>query len=114
MPRKQSKPSGPVSLTAPRPTCPFSGQELKAVELSTGDWQVRGRGWVSTKLFQTEEQARYYFSFNEGLPPAYKTSSQRIQVTHENLVPEAKDDDVSEQVAQSVKIGEKMVEALTK
>lgn len=114
MPRKQSKPSGPAPLTSPRTTCPFGGQELKAVELSTGDWQVRGRGWVSTKLFQTEEQALYYFSFNEGLPPAYKTSSQRIEVTHEQLVPEAKDDDVSEQVAQAVKTGEKMVEALTK
>ena len=114
MPRKQSKPAGPVPLGAPRPTCPFGGNALAVVELSTGDWQVRGRGWVSTKLFPTEEQARYYFSFNEGLPPAYKTTLQRIEVTHENLVPEAKDDDVSEQVAQAVKTGEKMVGALTK
>ena len=113
MPRKAT-PKGPVPFKEPRKTCPFSGQDLQVVELSTGAWQVRGKGWVSTRLFQTEEQAYYAFSFNEGLPPDYKTSSQRIEVTHENLVPEAKEDDVSEQVAQAVKTGEKMVEAITK
>ncbi len=106
MPRK--KIASPFK--SPRKTCPFSGQELKVVNLSTGDWQVRGKGWVSTALFQTEEQARYAFSFNEGLPPEYKTSQQRIRVTHENLFPEAVADSVTPEVNKALAAGETFAE----
>jgi len=110
MPRKPSK----RPFAKPRKICPFSGKKLEVVELSTGDWQVRGQGWVSTRLFQTEEQAYYYFSHNEGLPPDYKTRQQRIEVKHKAEFSEAKEDSISADIDSALSTGEKMAEALTK
>lgn len=111
MPRKATTPK---ALSKPRSTCPFSGQPLQAVELSTGDWQVRGQGWVSAQLFQTEEQALYFFSHNEGKAPGYKTTQQRVQVKHDELAPDVKEDSVTEGINQAVATGKRMADEFTK
>ena len=66
-PRKNSKdPQGALVLGmgVPRPLCPFSGDPLQYVEVTTTAaghpvkrWQVRGSGWVSTKLFHSKAEA---------------------------------------------------------
>ena len=65
MPRQAKKSPEKPSV----PTCPFSGNPLDFVQLSNGDWQVRGTGWVSAKLFPFREHAVWFFSHRDGKPP---------------------------------------------
>ena len=58
----------PKKKEGPRTTCPFSGEKLHFVETVAG-WQVRGKGWSSTKFYKTREDAEWEFSHDEGKAP---------------------------------------------
>ena len=92
---------------APRKTCPFSGEELRFVETASG-WQVRGKNWVSTKLFPFRELAEWEFSHAEGAAPSYPNPYQAVKVVGTRMppVPEAADE-----VAGAEKAGAEMADA---
>lgn len=86
---KALKPSPmlPQPLVSPRATCPFSGRQLEVVPVTTTvaghpvtRYQVRGYGWVGTGLYQTPEQALWFFSHNEGLTPLYPNPFTAVKV----------------------------------
>lgn len=109
MAAKKKKTATSKALDEPRTTCPFGGQPLRFSQVASGEWQVSGRGWVSTRLFQHRELAEKYFSYSDGLPPTFKTSFERIEVTrHETIVPEAAVDGVTPDVDRALKAGAKL------
>lgn len=94
-------------LKKPRTTCFRSGKDLEIVQLSTGDWQVRGQGWVSTRLFQLKAQAEYWVSFSGGLPPDFPDPVKRVQVMGERAPTE---DDVTPEVNAALRAGEELAQ----
>ena len=97
-------------LSKPRTTCPFTGGALAFVETSSG-WQARGPGWVSTKFYQTEEQAAWAFSHNNGEEPQYQPTWRRIQVIGEREEPVTSPEDV---VASQEKVIENVADSFEK
>lgn len=69
-------------LAKPRQKCPFTGGKILYVETNAG-WQVRASGWISTKFYQTKEQAEWFASHRDGVPPAYTPSWERVRVGKE-------------------------------
>ena len=100
----------PQPLTEPRSVDPFSGAALSFVQLSNGRWQVRGKGWSSTTLYQSREQAEWDFSFNFGVRPAFKSPYPDIQV-RELEPPDTAPADLADR---AIKAGEKLGEELAK
>lgn len=60
-----------VAAKSPLTACPFTGNLLTVVKLSNGDFQLRGHGWVCTKMFQLESQAWHWASHRNGVAPAF-------------------------------------------
>jgi hypothetical protein len=103
----------PKALAKPRKVCPFSGDALQFVQVSCGDWQVRGCGWVST-LFQTREQAEYHFSHSLGTPPKFPNPVGRYKI-RERLTPVREvSDDIDASLAAGRQWAEDAVEIMTK
>lgn len=71
----------PVRRAKPRERCPFSGEAIEIVPLATGDFQVRGKGWVSTSLFPTYDIAEWWVSHNEGAVPKFENPFKSAEVT---------------------------------
>ena len=80
------RPRKTKGFEAPRKVCPFSGKPIEFVETAAG-WQARAPGWVSSRFYQTKEQAEWDFSFDAGEEPDYKPSWKRIQVGEESEEP---------------------------
>lgn len=121
-PRKNSKyPYAPLALglTGPRADCPFSGDPLQYVEVTTTAaghpekrWQVRGSGWVSTKLFNSRAEAEWFFSHDRGVQPIFKSPYAKIEVVGERRPPDPAQGEVERAVADAKGIGDEMVEAI--
>ena len=79
-------PSNNTGLAQPRTTCPFSGTPLSFAETS-GGWQVRGKGWVSTRMYASRELAEWAFSHSEGVPPTYPDPLKPASTVKEELPP---------------------------
>lgn len=96
------RPRKTKGFDVPRKLCPFSGKSIEFIE-TAGGWQARGPGWVSSRFYQTKEQAEWDFSFDSGEEPNYQPSWRRIQVgeEREELLPSAMD---------RVRSAEKMIE----
>ncbi len=82
----------PTRLAKPRKKCPISGEPLVIAELSNGvmdeqRYQVRGLGWVGTKIFPTYETAEWWVSHNGGEPPKFQNPYKRISVTRDENDP---------------------------
>lgn len=87
-PKAKSKLFIPESLAEPRVLDPISGKPLEIVELSSGYFQVRGDGWVSTKLFQFKKMAEWWVSHNLGVVPSFPSPYPKIEIT-ERVAPDA-------------------------
>ena len=111
--KAKAKPKAKVfaGLEAPRALCPFSGEPLQFVRLSNGDWQVRGNGWVSTRLFPFKSQAEYFFSHELGVPPAFPNP---LEVGDERKPPDPAQAEVEASLRAADKFGERAAEILTK
>ena len=88
MAKAKAKVAAPAGLSVPRAECPFSGEPLVFAEVTTlaaghkmPMIQVRGDGWVSTKLFHSRAEAEYFFSRDRGVPPAFPNPVPRIEVS---------------------------------
>ena len=68
-------------LAEPRVLDQISGKPLEIVELSSGSFQVRGDGWVSTRLFPFRKMAEWWVSHNHGVPPSFPSPYPKIEVT---------------------------------
>ena len=80
------RPRKTKGFDVPRKLCPFSGKPIEFIE-TAGGWQVRGPGWISSRFYQTKEQAEWDFSFDNGDEPAYQPTWKRIQVGEEREEP---------------------------
>lgn len=89
--KAKKKPDGPAPLGAVRTECFVSGRPLEIVKLSNDMWQVRGDGWVSTKLFLFKSYAEYWVSHNLGVPPAWPDPHVKASL-REQPYPEAADE----------------------
>ena len=78
----------PESLSEPRVLDPISGKPLEIVELSNGNFQVRGDGWVGTRLFQFRNQAVWWVSHNLGVAPSFPSPYPKIEIA-ERVAPDA-------------------------
>lgn len=88
----------PVQLAKPRDKCPFSGEELHIVALSDGSvgdsrYQVRGEGWVSTRLFPSIETAQWWASHNLGREPKFQNPYKRVSIGRDADDPYTPDDE---------------------
>ena len=111
MPRQAKKSPEKPSV----PTCPFSGNPLDFVQLSNGDWQVRGTGWVSAKLFPFREHAVWFFSHRDGKPPAgMKNPYRAVEVVGVREPPDPAQAEVAAAVKDAESIGEAMVDEVAK
>ena len=121
-PRKNSEPAKPgparAGMRVPRPLCPFSGGPLQYVEVTTTAagypdkrWQVRGSGWVSTKLFHSKAEAEWFFSHDHGVPPAFPSPHARIEVVGERLPPDPAQAEAERAIRDAESVGYGMVEA---
>ena len=111
MPRPAKKSPSKQAVT----TCPFSGNPLEIVQLSNGDWQVRGTGWVSAKLFPFREHAVWFFSHRDGKPPAgMKNPYRRVEVVGVREPPDPAQAEVTGAVKDAESIGEALVDEVVK
>ena len=109
-----------AGLEAPRTECPFHGEPLVFAEVTTlaaghkmPMIQVRGTGWVSTKLFNSRAEAEYFFSYERGVPPAFPNPVPRVSVrTIER--PDPAQAEVEASLKAAGRFGEQAVEILEK
>lgn len=119
-PRKNSATEAkPAGLAVPRAECPFSGNPLLYVpvtSLAAGHpvtkWQARGSGWVSTKLFDSREEAEWFFSHDRGIKPAFKSPYGRVEVIGEREPPDPAAEAGEQLTRHHERLGEDAAEAL--
>lgn len=116
-PKKTSK-VVELGFKEPRKLCPFSGDDLKIVPVTAAaaghlveKFQVRGTGWVSTKLFDSREEAEWVFSHDHGVPPRMKNPYKRVEVVGERLPPDPSMKDVENGVKDALALGESFAKA---
>jgi len=117
-PKKATK-VGLLGLPGPRKQCPFSGDELRIVSVATSaaghpvkKFQVRGTGWVSTKLFDSREEAEWFFSHDHGVEPKMKNPYRRVEVVGEVEPPDPAVEDAQRLERHHLKLADDAMEAL--
>lgn len=102
----------------PRKLCPFSGDELKIVGVTAvaaghpvEKFQVRGTGWVSTKLFDSREAAEWFFSHDHGVEPNMVNPHKRVVVVGEIVPPDPSALAVERETKDTLALGEAFAEA---
>lgn len=120
MPTAKAKPKASATAPAtPRALCPFSGDPLVFAEVTTlaaghkmPMIQVRGTGWVSTKLFDSRAEAEYFFSHDLGVAPSFPNPRKRVEVVGERRPPERARADVEETLKAASEFGEHAVKLM--